>query len=769
LDLQQALGRALQLLRQGQFAQAEQLYANVLAHAPDSFDALYFLGIIRFQQQHYAQALDLMEAALRIRPDAQAFTHHGSVLQKLGRPAEALTSYDKALALRSDLPDALYNRAMALSELKRFQDALKSYDEFLALRPQDADALCHRALTLLDLERHADALAALDEALLLHPRDPAMLTARGSALRGLRRLEDALAGHDAALAADPDHMTAHFNRANVLADLERFAEAVAGYDRVVAALPDNARAWNNRGTALYRMRRGDEALASYGKALALQPDYAEVLHKRGELLWHEKRDSGAAITDMEAALLADPDAAFLRGDLLYLKMRQADWRDYDAQKTAIDLGVSAGKRVALPLYYANISDSPAALQACARIYCDSLFPAAPAVQTGTRRAHAKIRVAYLSADYREHPIAYLAVGLFEKHDRAKFEITAIDNGWDDGSSTRKRINAAFDRILDISKLTDSAAAQAIRVGEFDILVDLHGHTQYSRIGVLARRPAPIQVSYLGFPGTLGAPYMDYILADRITIPQSEHRFFTEQVVTLPDTYQANDSRRPVIGDVPTRAACGLPEKAFVFCNFNFVHKLTPAMFALWMRVLKKVPGSVLWQLESNSICAENLRAEAAAHGIAGERLIFAPLAPQAAHLARLAQADLCLDTLPYNAHTTASDALWVGTPLVTCRGNSFAGRVAASLLTAMGLPELVADNPDAYETLIVKLASDPVLLGAIRNKLREQRLTAPLFDTDRFRRHIEAAYTVMWERLMRGEAPQAFAVAGPSPAMEESS
>ena len=365
---------------------------------------------------------------------------------------------------------------------------------------------------------------------------------------------------------------------------------------------------------------------------------------------------------------------------------------------------------------------------------------------------------YVSGEFRAQATQYLAAGLYERHDRGEFEIIAFDNGQSDGSAMRQRLEAAFDRVIDISRLTDREAAELILSEEIDIAVNLNGYFGRERMGVFALRPAPVQVNYLGFPGTLGAPYIDYILADRIVIPDEDRRYYSEQVVWLPDCYQVNDDKRAGPGAPPPRGAEGLPENAFVFCNFNQSYKLTPQMFGLWMRLLKQVEGSVLWLMEGNAAFPLHLRQEAERQGVAGSRLVFAPALPLDRHLARLSLADLFLDSLPYNAHTTASDALWAGVPLLTCPGHAFAGRVAASLLTAVGLPELIAADLDAYEALALRLAGDPGLLRSFRGRLAQNRATQPLFDTDRFRRHIEAAYRQMWEIAQRGEAPRHFAV-----------
>jgi protein O-GlcNAc transferase len=380
------------------------------------------------------------------------------------------------------------------------------------------------------------------------------------------------------------------------------------------------------------------------------------------------------------------------------------------------------------------------------------------VWRGDKYAHDRIRIGYLSADFRNHPVGRLAVGLLEAHDKSRFETIALSFGPDDGSDQRRRIKSAVEDFIDVRNRSDADLAAFIHRREIDILIDMMGFTLAGRFGVLALRAAPVQVNFLGYPATMGADWVDYIIADRTIIPAEHFQFYGERVVWLPHTYQANDNKSRVAERVPTGAECGLPESAFVFCCFNNTFKITPRIFDVWMRLLPATANSVLWLLGTNSTAERNLRSEAERRGIAPDRLIFAPRIAVADHLARHHQADLFLDTLPYNAHTTASDALWAGLPLVTCRGETLAGRVAASVLTAAGLPELITTSLEDYEALALKLAHDPALLGGMKEKLRHNRASCPLFDTARFTRHIEAAYETMWRAYQDGRAPAAFAV-----------
>jgi len=408
-----------------------------------------------------------------------------------------------------------------------------------------------------------------------------------------------------------------------------------------------------------------------------------------------------------------------------------------------------------------MSDSVGAQMQCAQIFSRDRYPvSAQPVWRSERYNHAKIRVAYLSADFRHHPMAYQMAGLFESHDRSRFETTAISFGADPNDDFRKRLGASFDFFFDVQAKSDRDVALLLRELEIDLAIDLMGYTNSSRAGILSFRPAPIQVNFVGFAGTLGADHLDYIIADRYIIPKHKRLFYTEQVVYLPDTYWPTDSGRLIDERTPARGEVGLPETGFVFCCFNQNWKIAPPVFDVWMRLLQRVNGSVLWLVEDNAAAARNLRQEAERRSIAPDRLVFAPRVKLDEYLVRLRLADLFLDTLPFNAHTTASDALWAGLPILTCAGSSFAARVAGSLLNAIGLPELVTDSLEDYEALALKLARDRNRLAQIRARLARNRQIFPLFDTSLFCRHLESAYRIMWERHQRGESPASFAVTG---------
>jgi len=678
------------------------------------------------QQGRFPDAEVLYRSILARAPLHFAALHLlGVVHYQTGRHADAIEWIERAISVNPNVAFAHYNRALALQAINRPADALASYDRVLRLTPDYADAYVNR----------------------------------GNALRDLKRPDEALASYDRALSLKPDFAQAFNNRGSVLFDAKRTDEALASYDRALQLMPDFIEAHENRAVALESLQRYEEALVSYDKAIALQPDHAGTRVNRGNLLARELHCYEQAIPDFEYVLRLDPEHDYARGQLLHMRMQCCDWRDFERDTQAIEAGVREGKRVCWPFAFQAISRSPADLKTCSEIFTDDIYPAAKTpLWIGERHRHGKIRLGYVSGEFREQATSYLTAGLFELHDKSRFELFAFDNGFDDGGPMRKRLAAAFADFVDISRSPDLAAAQLIREREIDILIDLNGYFGRERTGIFALRPAPLQVNYLGFPATLGADYMDYIVADRIVIPEGEQNHYSEKIVYLPDTYQVNDAHRGIAGRTPTRAEAGLPETGFVFCSFNNSYKYTPAMFDIWMRLLLAVQGSVLWLFESNDAVAKNLRREGQARGVAPERLIFARHVQLDEHLARQRLGDLFLDALPYNAHTTASDALWAGLPVLTCVGSTFPGRVAASLLAAVGLPELVTRNLADYETLALKLARDAGALAVLKAKLAANRLTMPLFDTNRFRRHLEAAFVVMWDRHRHGEPAETFAV-----------
>ena len=695
MTLGEALQRAFAAHQGRRLDEAERLYKQIINAQPRCFDALHLLGVLKAERGLQDEAERLLRKALSVDPrSAEALNNRANVLQSLNRLDEALASCEKALEIKPGYAEALSNRGNILHDLRRYDEALDSYEKALAIRPDYAKALANRAEVLRDLNRFEDALASCDRALALEPHLAEALNNRGIALHELGRPAESLACYDRALAIRPDYSKAHANRAGVLRDLRRY----------------------------------DEASTSYERALS----------------------SGPGITD--------PVRGQVRSEYLLLKQEICDWTAYSTNRDDLLEALDAGATI-LPFVLLGWLDDPVRQRGAARRLVDSLRPDRRHVfPERARNRHDKIRLGYLSPDFRNHAVARLSAELFELHDRGKFELYAFSLRADDRSDIRKRLSRSFDRFIDAHQVPDSEVARQMRALEIDLAVDLGGLTKGSRPAILAHRPAPIQINYLGYPGTLGADFIDYVIVDPFVVPSDQQEQFGERLVQLPECYQVNDRKRPIAEHTPTRAECGLPEQGFVFTCFNQSSKLTPQLFDIWMRLLQRIPGSVIWLLGGRERATANLCGEAEARGVAADRLVFAEHRPLPDHLARNRVADLFLDTLPYNAHTTASDALWAGLPVLTCAGRGFAARVAGSLLHAVGLPELVTGTLDEYEALALRLARDPELLGALRARLAENRLTAPLFDSVRYCRHLEDAYHEIYARWQRGEPVRSFAV-----------
>ncbi len=690
--------------------------------------------------------------------DIPAIAAQASEQLRLGRTEEAERLYQSVLTAQPEHFDALHGLGMIRMKQGQFEEAAALIAHAVRIKPESSESLVNLGQALHALGRYEQALASHERALTIHPDSVAALCGRGDALLALQRHDDAIQCYSMVLALEPEHVGVLVNRANLLHMKGRFAEAIGDYDSALLFGPDNAVVSYNRGVALHSIGRHDDAAASFDRALSSNPHYPDALQNLavvlGELNRHEDE-----LKCYEKLVAIDPDYPHALGNVAYVRAQLAEWKERAELVQAVENAVARGQHAAVPFVFLTLSQDAAAQLSCAAAHAADRHPARR-VQgwNGAKYAHDRIRVAYVSSDFHEHAMAYLMAGLFDQHDRNRFEVTAISLGSDASDAMRARLMASFERFIDVRGASDVEIAKIIRDLEIDIAVDLMGFTGGARPDIFAYRPAPVQVNYLGFPGTMGCDYIDYILADRFVIPEGSQQYYSEKTVYLPDTFQANDAKRPIAERTPSRVEVGLPERGFVFCSFNNTYKITPAMFDIWMRLLRDVEGSVLWLYSGNDSVVANLRAEAQLRGVAPARLVFAPKLPYAEHLARCRLADLFLDTLPFNAGTTASDALWAGLPLLTCAGQAFAARMAGSLLTAVGLTEMITDSVEEYANRAMALATHPDELLAVRERLARNRRTAPLFNTDRFRRHLEAAYTTMWEISQSREAPRSFAI-----------
>ncbi len=659
------------------------------------------------QAGHLAEAEKLYTHLLAQKPGHAQVTYLlGALRAQQGRSAEAVQLLETALAAQPDNPAILLHLGNVLQDQQRFPDALEAYDRALALKPSYSEALNNRGNALAALERFDEALASFDAALAIHAEDAGAWYNRGIALQKARQPEQAVASFDRALTLRPEMAEGWNNKGSVLLLLKRAADALASFDRALALQPRNSHFRMNRATALQTLKRYDEALADYDRVMASDPDFPNA--------WGEAA---------KAALY------------------QCDWARRTKMEAELPARIPAGARVH-PLVLMSYSSDGAVQRMCAENAIRDAVPQPPApLWRGEKYRHDRIRLAYLSHDFRTHPVGQQIAPLLERHDRTRFEIIAIAGGPPDDSDTRRRIEAACDQFHQVDENMGRTAA-LLRKLEVDVAIDLGGFTEGSLLTALAHRPAPVQVSWLGYPGTSGADFIDALLTDEISLPSSHQPFYSERIVHLPGSFFPMDVARAGAAP-PSRKEAGLPETGFVFCCFNHNFKITPPVFDIWMRLLEQVPGSVLWLREG---AAETLQREAAARGITPDRLVFAGHVPLEVHHARHQLADLFLDTLPYNAHATAADALAAGLPVLTRLGESYPGRVAASLVTAAGLPELVTHSADEYEKLALTLARDPARLKALRNRLVANRATAPLFDTTALARNIEAACLKLLEK-----------------------
>lgn len=676
-----------------------------------------------------------------------------------GQTEEAITNCISILETIPTYIDAMNMLGVIAQEQNDYYKALDWFDKALQIQPDNAKIQANKATVLIHLARWSKALVACEASLALEPEDADAWNNRGIVLRHMGDSAAALESFDNALKFNPGLKIAKINRAYVLHELKRLDEAVANFDEILALHPSLAEVWNSRANSLRDLKRPDEALDSYEKALRIAPDNADIWFNKGNL-FHSLGLMDKALDCYEKALEFNPQHPKASSLQLHLSQKMAHWEGLEKschrEKNFLDQGSTKSEPFSL-LAMPGVTATD--LLQVAKAYVEAMPPQnASRIIFPQRENRKKLRIAYVSADYFMHATAVLMAGVFEAHNRERFEIYAICLGAPSEDPMRMRLRRAFDHFIETSSLSNAKIAELMRQNEIDIAVDLKGHTEDSRFGIFLHGAAPIQVTYLGFPGTTGSNHIDYIIGDKWVTPFEHEEFYSEKIVQMPVCYQCNDIKRIADPITPLRRQVGLPENSFVFCSFNNTYKINPGVFDMWMRILKAVPGSVLWLLQDNATAVRNLRMEARLRGVAPERLVFAPRVSHPQHLARHRVADLFLDTLPYNAHTTTSDALRAGLPVLTQLGETFAGRVAASLISSIGLPELIVNSAAEYEQLAIHLATHPDELCVLRSKLKSQLPKAALFDTVRFTRDLEKAYMLMWQRYEQNQPPQHISV-----------
>ncbi len=753
------IAQANAMLGAGRIGEAVALLGRAAAADPRDPRAPHMLGVALAQAGQLEAGEKALLRARELAPKSGAvLCDLATVLILAKRDAEALPALAQARKLDPTLASALFYNGVALANLGRLEEALAAYDALAKREPKNPVALQNRVALLLKLKRLDEAAAAADALLALTPGHPRALTLRATASLEQGEFAAAVAACDEAIAREPAFAEAHHVRGAALARLDDGEAAVSAWSRAADLDPTNVAALLKLARARKARWELVEAGVAYEQALAIDPAHFEARLERAQTLLacglHE--EAAAALEELYNRV---PDAANLLGETIHARAHICDWRDYNLWMSRLNAAIDAGKPASPPFPLLALDVGPKRLLSATRLFAQSAIPTAPAFPPRRAGAGAKIRVAYLSGEFRDQATAYLMAEVYESHDREKFDIFGVDTGRRDDGFMRPRLEKAFGGLKEMSGASDMEIARWLDAEKIDVAVNLNGWFGQSRNGVFALRPCPAQVNFLGFPGTLGADCFDYIVGDRHTIPAGAESDFVEKVVRLPECYQPNDSRRAIAPRAPTRAELGLPEKGFVFCCFNNFHKIAPTMFDAWARLLKEIDGSVLWLIGRNEAAQRNLRAEASRRGVDPARLVFAPYVKLDVHLARHARADLFLDTLPHNAHTTASDALWAGAPVLTLVGDTFAGRVGESLLNAVGLPELVTRNMDDYMESALELARDPALLRVFRERLAENRAKWPLFNGARHTRHLERAYAEMAAISKDGAPPRAFDVA----------
>jgi len=717
---QHKLASAIELFQSGRFQEADRLASDVLKLDPRSSAALQLRGVIAGLHLRHAEAEGFFLAAASV--DSRNYFvcfNLAKALSEQGRDRESLKWHTKSLELDSKQEKAWLNYGISLSRLGEIDQAISVFNRALEINDRLAEGYSNKANCLIDRREPDQALSLCEFAIEL----------------------------------DPGLAEAWSNRGVALNDLRRYEEALASYERAIELKPDYAEAWSNRGLTLGNFECYEEALGSFERAVELKPDYAEAWDKRGIAL-NDLRRYEEALESFERAVKLKPDADYVLGDLIHTQMKICLWDDLEARCQTLEKKLLTGELASAPFPVLGLFDDPKIQRCCAAIYAKRELPLTGQLGAIQRRGRGKkIRIGYFSMDFKEHPVSYLLAEVIENHSRSKFEIYGFSFGDIKTDSMCVRLKKAFDKFLEIRQLNELEIARLARDLEIDIAIDLGGYTKGSRPAIFAHRAAPIQINYLGFTGTMGTEYLDYFIGDQVTVPKESLESFSEKVIFLPNSFQANPSQRSIEPNNSSRATYNLPESGFVFCCFNNTWKLTPECITRWARILQAVPESVLWVFVETCVAKEHLENTFKRLNIDTNRLIFSNRVSRNTYFDQYRYGDLFLDTLPYNAGTTGSDALWMGLPVLTLSGKSFAGRMAASLLHALGLPELITYDAKDYESVAIELGNNPGKIALLKARLINNRAACPLFNTPLFTQHLESAYQMTYDRYHEGLAP----------------
>ena len=759
--LQQDLLRMVDLYKSGNSQKAHAEGLKFLGKYGQNFDVLHLLGTIEIADGLVKEAWSSWVKALEMKPDHLFLLNKmGSLARSIGKENEAESFFQRAIASDPSQPEAHFNLGNCFSVREDWLSAIQSFTNAIECNPKFVQAYNNLAIALQNYGRPDEAVKVLETALTQSPKEPLLHVNKARALQAMSLPKAAIAYLNQCL----DNIGSNFEILTVLADLEAtdndFASAKVHYQQALGLQPESEVVHNNYGNMLQSTGHLDEAMFHYKEAVKLNPRFYQALQNLCNIL-NARKDYAQSLVYLEQVRAINPDSPYLAGMQMNARLHTCTWDDWDIYSKEVENGVSQGLKTVNPFpplaffTQLDLQTRSAALWSTNECAEKNVLPK---LHRKPRAAGQKIRVGYFSADLYTHATALLMAGVLEAHDHQQFEWVAFSFGPSQQDALSNRVRAAFDKFIDVRSYSDRVVAQLSREMGIDIAVDLKGFTQEARTGIFAERAAAIQVNYLGFPGSMGSTYIDYIIADKVIIPDELKKHYSEAVVRLPYCYQTNDNKRLIAPNVPSRQSQGLPEHGRVLCSFNNNYKITPIVFDVWMRVLNRFSDCVLWLLQDNPRAVENLKLEASRRGVDPARLVFAPRMRNDEHLARHQLADLFIDTFPCNAHTTASDALWAGLPMVTCAGETFASRVAASLLTTMDMPDCVTYELASYEQKIVSLLEQSQSLQVLRERVASGRAQSPLFDTNAIARQLEEAYKLMMQRYEMELLPQGFDV-----------
>ena len=742
----------------GDLDKASQAFKKVTKLNPSLADGFNNLGTVLKGQGKLEEAIDSFKIALALKPDyAEAYNNMGNALQEKGKLEEAIEVYYKALTIKPDFEVAYNNIGNSLKDQGKLEEAIDAYNRALALKPDYLEAYNNIGNAFQEKGKLEEAIEAYHKVISFKPDHAEAFYNMGIALQEQNKFDKAIEVYTQAVTFKPDYAAAYLNMGVTLQEQNKLEEAIEAYKKALALKPDYAKAHNNIGSAYNSLGKPKEAIKAYTKALTFEPCFAEAHNNMG-VVFQDQGKIEEAIEAYSKALSLKPKYAVARSHRLHQQAYICDWKAVEEDRSLLpELGVF--EKAIEPFSVLAFEDAPERHRLRSEKYAREHFPVKSTKQfERPSRMPKRLRIGYFSADFHEHPVTYLMSKVINCHDRSLFEIYGYSIGLPKTDVMREKLVKSVDFFRDTYNLSNPEVIELIQKDKIDIAIDLSGYTTNSRSGIFSYRPAPIQINYLGYPGTMGAKFMDYIIADQNLIPTDFQEFYIEKPIYLPHSYQAQDDSLPIADYTPSRSELGLPDCGFVFCAINNTYKITPQEFDIWMRLLQKIKGSVLWLLESNKWAKDNLLKEASIRGIKPERLIFAEKVSHENYLAQFRQADLYLDTFHYNAGATASNALWAGLPVLSKQGKSYTARMASSLLMALDLPELITTSKLEYESVALELAKNPDRLTFVKQKLIINRISKPLFKTKLFTKHLENGYQQAYQRYFNGKEPDTIIV-----------